>query len=154
MGRDTGEQDTRADAFDVEKLTGIDDPAEPVYRDDHHRMIPDHPRPRYKRQCADAYGNRRRGHDPLDPFMNCQGEPETYGDDPKKFAVWKRLTLIAKDHAVRLHHYRADKVAALIDREIIPQVRKLLRGAVPHEQVESMIGEFVELLWNEVEKVT
>jgi hypothetical protein len=138
----------REESINADKLIPDEDPAEPVYHS-HPQVVPDRPRPRYRRQVADAYGAHRRAHD---PFRDSRGEPPTYGDEPRKFDAWKRLTLIAREHAVRLRHYRADKVATIVDTEIAPQVRKLLRGVVAPEQVADLVDRFVELLWSEIER--
>jgi hypothetical protein len=162
MGRrDNGEQSTRADAFDVEGLTGINDPTDPDYRDERRRLIPDHGRqPRYRRPSAAEYRrdslHLRRPSGFHDPFDGCRpGEaPKMCDVDPKKYGVWEQLRKLAVTHAQRLRHYREDRVAALIEREIVPQVRKLLRGVVPPDQVASLVNEFTELVWCEIDNIT
>lgn len=131
---------------DLDRLIPDEDTVD--YQDKRPRQLPDQGRPRYGQQRFDVYGGAKRG---TDPFDGCRDEPPTYGDDAR-FDVWKRLTEIAKDHAVKLRKYRPDRAGAVIDREVLPQVRKILRSGVSPERAPALVDAFTEFLWAEIEK--
>ncbi|MGF6427336.1 hypothetical protein [Bradyrhizobium elkanii] len=140
--RDNGEQATVADAVDWDTYRVDHDPDEPSHPYEP-AFVPDHgAQPRRPRLVVDNE------HDPLNHYRYHDPEPEPAAPlasiaAARRLRACRALADMIRVHAPRLARYRADAIDERIDRELIPDARWILQGAMTPCEIDAALGRFI-----------